>query len=635
MSGIVIFSLAGVLGTLTLPGGEASRAQLTAHQGVVPMLRQLQLEGVSIGVEIPDRRFDVESVVALLEAAGLLGFVKPSLIGEAPFAGVPFDGPAVFVSRDRFRRAKAADAFRTVPDPSLVRAALRGEALFYLRATPEQAAKKFSWQPIVEGIELVPILVTSEKQKPVLYAVAGETAIDRLAERVSVEHLGSANLPEDTDMVLIQTSFGGEEGASFRKQLAPLPVVHETENGTLVALDATQPGGAFLPPDNVHGRLRALRASPTLIPTGREASPNSGSEGNPAAPSQEPRAQSQCSDDCDPDPEHAPSFAKLDGQLLEQNLLPWFGGEESDSACGASIQSRFLYHPDNEKAVDTLECMLQSILGDAHTHAFTLNETHHNVFGDLPGASDELVVVGAHLDATAARDGGCSLPTDVGCIAPGGDDDASGIAAVLAIATVFKQLADTHGPPARTIRFALFNAEEQGMIGSDAFAHDLAADGKQVRAMFQLDMIGTPGLGQPANTPGCAAPATPPWVIEIHFAGWEDLGTQIYDVWDAQKDMRKALEDSALLLSPGLAVRSFPVPNCDRDPAAGRSDQTSFDVRGFPACYVSEELWKEDCSGAMYPHPTYHRASDTSFDVDYAAAIARAVAGAAWLVAHP
>jgi leucyl aminopeptidase len=623
MNGVVMFSIAGTLGALMLPDGQVSRARLEPHPRVAERLRQLHDEGVSIGVEIPDGRFDSHSVAALLESAGLLGLVEQNLILESPFAQVMREGPAVFVSRDRVQRARAAEGFRRVPDPTLVRAALLGDALYYIRARAGAVVRRetplrerFSWAPLLGTVELAPLRVTVEGGHPVLYAVAGEAAIQALAGRVSVERLGAANLPERTDLLLLQTSLAGKDGEAFRRRLEQLPLFLETPGGILIALDAGQPAGAFHPPDDAHGHTRALLPSEDLLSERGDAPVPKGSGLDEKAKT---------------------TLATLDAQLLTQRLAPWVGTGPAEGGCGAAIKSRFLYHPDNGLAVDKLVCELKGILGSAEEHEFTFAGARHNVFADLPGATPDLVVVSAHLDATAARDGGCSLPADTGCIAPGADDDASGIAAVLSAAAVLKQLADEVGQPQRTIRFVLFNAEEQGMLGSEAYAAHLAAGGRVVRAVFQLDMIGTPGLGQPAPPPGAggATGAQVPWTFEIHTAGWEDLGYKIYPVNDAQQAMGAALEAAAALLSPSLAVQHFPVPGCDRDPASGRSDHTSFQLQGFPACYVSEALWTQACPGDMLPHPTYHRAIDTQVDVAYAAAIARAVAGAAWLIANP
>lgn len=82
------------------------------------------------------------------------------------------------------------------------------------------------------------------------------------------------------------------------------------------------------------------------------------------------------------------------------------------------------------------------------------------------------MLVTAHLDSTAARAPGYRAATDP---APGADDDASGVAAVLTAAPAILSLAGSVGGPRREIRFVLFNAEEHGLVGSRAYARDVAA----------------------------------------------------------------------------------------------------------------------------------------------------------------
>src|SRR5262249_60671073 len=80
-----------------------------------------------------------------------------------------------------------------------------------------------------------------------------------------------------------------------------------------------------------------------------------------------------------------------------------------------------------------------------------------NVIGVLPGTdpalADEAVVIGAHYDHLGRVDG---------VIYPGADDNASGAATVVALARAFRAA----GRPRRTLVFALFGAEELGLIGS-------------------------------------------------------------------------------------------------------------------------------------------------------------------------
>jgi len=83
-----------------------------------------------------------------------------------------------------------------------------------------------------------------------------------------------------------------------------------------------------------------------------------------------------------------------------------------------------------------------------------------NVAGFLRGArEDEIVVVAAHHDARGVLHGK---------IQNGADDNASGVAVVLELARVFA----AGPPPGRSILFASFDAEEDGLVGSRAFVND-------------------------------------------------------------------------------------------------------------------------------------------------------------------
>ena len=70
--------------------------------------------------------------------------------------------------------------------------------------------------------------------------------------------------------------------------------------------------------------------------------------------------------------------------------------------------------------------------------------------------------------------------------APGADDDASGVAAVMELARV---MASRHSEA--TIVFAAVAGEEQGLYGSDHMAQVLKDAGADVQAMFSNDIVGT------------------------------------------------------------------------------------------------------------------------------------------------
>lgn len=105
-----------------------------------------------------------------------------------------------------------------------------------------------------------------------------------------------------------------------------------------------------------------------------------------------------------------------------------------------------------------------------------------NVVGYLPGKkaarSKEYVVFSGHYDHLGY------LPAMNGdSIANGADDDASGIAAVVALAEYYRK-----HRPARPLVFVAFTAEEVGGFGSQYFSRQL--DPAQVVAMFNIEMIG-------------------------------------------------------------------------------------------------------------------------------------------------
>jgi hypothetical protein len=85
----------------------------------------------------------------------------------------------------------------------------------------------------------------------------------------------------------------------------------------------------------------------------------------------------------------------------------------------------------------------------------------YNVIGEIRGATrpDEIVVVGAHLDSW-----------DLGT---GTLDNGANVAMMIDVARQMKRLGIR---PARTIRFALWNGEEQEMLGSAAYTRSHAAE---------------------------------------------------------------------------------------------------------------------------------------------------------------
>jgi len=113
-----------------------------------------------------------------------------------------------------------------------------------------------------------------------------------------------------------------------------------------------------------------------------------------------------------------------------------------------------------------------------------------NVLGLLPGSKypDEVLMVSAHWDAY-----GQGTPDAEGrTVRPGANDDALGTAGVLELARVLKA-----GPALeRSVVFALWTAEESGLVGSMAYAADPVYPMRRTVANFTLDILQTAGLAR-------------------------------------------------------------------------------------------------------------------------------------------
>jgi Zn-dependent M28 family amino/carboxypeptidase len=167
----------------------------------------------------------------------------------------------------------------------------------------------------------------------------------------------------------------------------------------------------------------------------------------------------------------------------------------------------------------------------------------HNVFARINGVTrpDEYVLYGAHWDAN-----GLNGPDAHGDgIRNGAVDNATGTAEVLEIARAFAK-----GPrPARTVVFALWTAEEKGLLGAEAYAANPIYPLAKTAAVINLD-------------PHVVLPAARD--VELVGGGRTDLETRLAEA------------------ASRLGLRVTPEPN----PEAGwyfRSDHYPFAKRGVPA----------------------------------------------------
>jgi hypothetical protein len=182
-----------------------------------------------------------------------------------------------------------------------------------------------------------------------------------------------------------------------------------------------------------------------------------------------------------------------------------------------------------------------------------------NVVATKPGLidPDDIYIVCAHVD---------SISNDPYNYAPGADDNASGVTAVMIAADILSQYDFDY-----TIRFVTFTGEEQGLIGSHYYAQDAYYEGDNILGVLNLDMI---AYDSDADS-----------IIELHAGTMPgsiaiaNLFTDVVDTYDIN-------------LLPEIITAS----------ATNRSDHASFWSYGYSAILGIED-W-DDLT------PYYHTTSD-------------------------
>jgi Zn-dependent M28 family amino/carboxypeptidase len=102
--------------------------------------------------------------------------------------------------------------------------------------------------------------------------------------------------------------------------------------------------------------------------------------------------------------------------------------------------------------------------------------------GRDPALADETLVIGAHLDHVGEQAGELLFP--------GANDNASGAAAVVALAEAFARRAEDDGDfPQRSVVFVLFAGEEQGLLGARHYVDHPVVPLSRTVAMLNLDCI--------------------------------------------------------------------------------------------------------------------------------------------------
>lgn len=208
-----------------------------------------------------------------------------------------------------------------------------------------------------------------------------------------------------------------------------------------------------------------------------------------------------------------------------------------------------------------LQGQLTQLGWTAQQHTYS---TGANVYATIPATTTDTraVIVGAHFDTVMSS--------------PGANDNASGVAAVLAVARYLVEMPCRQHP----VTIILFDEEEVGLVGARAYANMLSAS--MVHAVHTVDQIG----------------------------------------WDTDADMRFELEAPTAALEAEYRAAAMIVGVPVTKVTTEGTDHEAFRDRGLPAIGLTEEYVGGDTS------PHRHTAQDTAatIDADYLAAGSKLVA---------
>jgi len=211
--------------------------------------------------------------------------------------------------------------------------------------------------------------------------------------------------------------------------------------------------------------------------------------------------------------------------------------------------------------------------------------TYFNVIAELPGARDKpLLVVGAHYDVCGNT--------------PGADDNASGVAVMLALAKAWKPLAEK----ARArVQFVAYTLEEPPFfdtddMGSRVHAKSLAEASITPELVIVLEMLGYYNDGKKSQR-------YPLGVAKAQYPTTGNFLLVVANPFD-KKPPKKFYSFARGHSNLNVEYIALPVA------AAKFSDHHSYWRHGFSAFALTNTAW--------YRNPHYHQQSDTPGTLDYA-----------------
>ena len=200
--------------------------------------------------------------------------------------------------------------------------------------------------------------------------------------------------------------------------------------------------------------------------------------------------------------------------LISQVSTTYLSLTVSQLANANGYQSRVTYTPGNLWSADYIKQQFDNLPGLTTVEFDTfyiLNAPAPwnlyplvNVVATLEGSgqSTSYYIVGGHFDSSASLDPTINWSTQWNtALAPGADDNASGVAAVLEITRILSDPANQFDPDI-TIKFVAFGAEERSPAafnanhrGSHHLASIASANGDLIEGVYNIDMIGYNSTG--------------------------------------------------------------------------------------------------------------------------------------------
>ena len=272
-----------------------------------------------------------------------------------------------------------------------------------------------------------------------------------------------------------------------------------------------------------------------------------------------------------------------------------------DMLAGEIGERNVLRYPQLVSAAEYIEKTLSEAGYEVARQGYEVSgKVCENIEAEVRGTEspDEIVLIGAHYDSVKGS--------------PGANDNATGVAATLALARAFAQ-----NPTTRTLRFVAFTNEEPPFfqtrhMGSRVYAQRSHKRGENIILMLSLETIGYYSDEQGSQR----------YMFPLHFF-YPSTGNFIAFVSNVEngqlvRQLVGAFRQHASFPAEGAALWEWL-------PGVGWSDHWAFWKERFPAVMVTDT--------ALFRDPAYHTSNDIPKNIHYEH-FARVVSGLQRVIAE-